>query len=90
MKSKYSVKDAIKSQEECKEKKDAPYYSVTEAIKAQEEYCKRNNVPFFAPQSGRCFSCGYNIFSEPYGYTVEYAKKKLVTGCPHCMTSFVD
>lgn len=65
-------------------------YDTNKAIKAQEEYCKKNNVPFFAPHSGRCYSCGYNIFTAPHGYTVEYASKKLITGCPHCMTSFVD
>ena len=65
-------------------------YNTQKAIKAQEDYCKNKNLPFFAPYNGRCYSCGQDIFEEPYGYTVEYAGSKLITGCPHCMVSFVE
>ena len=65
-------------------------YSTDEAIKAQEEYCEQRKVPHFAPYSGRCYSCGKDIYSAPYGYTVEYAKNRLITGCPYCRASYVD
>lgn len=65
-------------------------FDIEKAIQAQETYCKENHAPHFAPHSGKCFSCGNNIYSAPYGYTVEYAGQKLVTGCPICMASYCD
>lgn len=65
-------------------------YDAEESIKLQERYCKKNHVPFLIPRGGKCFSCGYNIFNEPYGFTVKHASAKHITGCPHCMTSFIE
>ena len=47
----------------------------------QWEYCKKHNLPFFAPADGKCFWCGMEI--EDNG-------KELLTGCPHCHTSWCD
>jgi uncharacterized protein with PIN domain len=77
-------------------------YNSSEAIKAQAQYCKDKQVPHFAPQSGRCWSCGQDIYStgrkkwagrfegESTGISVEKASRELVTGCPHCFRSYCD
>ena len=65
-------------------------YDPEQAIKAQEKYCREHGKPNFVPVRGKCFSCGYNIFKAPYGYSVEHAQSRLITGCPHCMTSFAE
>ncbi len=71
-------------------------YNVHEACVAQKEYCVKNEAPDFAPSNGRCWRCKQNIYEpikhETYvtGITVEYAKTKLVTGCPHCNRSYCD
>ena len=68
------------------------------AAKAQAQFCEDHELPLFAPDNGWCIACGRNIY-EPYtcrrgnetvtyGITVEYAGKKLITGCPFCHTSF--
>lgn len=71
-------------------------FDVTASCKAQSEYCKQINAPYFAPESGRCWKCGKNIYDphENHGYiqgiTVERAGSELITGCPHCNTTFCD
>lgn len=65
-------------------------YNVLEAALAQKNYCKRIGFAHpFAPESGNCYRCGQNIYDEN-GYSVELASRHLITGCPHCNTSFVD
>lgn len=75
----------------------AEYYNQFEAEKAQEDFCERNQAPLFAPRNGFCPRCAANIYSPYYwrggavsGYSVEYAGKHLITGCPHCRYSFID
>ncbi|WP_042370331.1 hypothetical protein [Bacteroides neonati] len=80
---------------ETKNLKQEPF-DVSEAINAQTEYCERTKAPFFAPRSGRCWKCGNNIYipiekhGRTTGVTVEKAGKELITGCPHCNTTFCD
>lgn len=62
---------------------------VKEKIKLQEEYQKRTHSPDFAPASGRCWSCGKQIYSKN-GISKEYAATRLVTGCPFCHRSYCD
>ena len=70
---------------------------------AQEEYCDRTGAPHFAPgfRNGyRCYRCGQNIYGGPrthlvtgrtsQGYSVEYARDHLITGCPFCHYSFCE
>ncbi len=42
----------------------AETYDISRATKVQEKYCAEKGYPHFAPQSGKCFSCGQNIYSE--------------------------
>lgn len=42
----------------------AETYDILKATKAQEKYCTEKGYPQFAPHSGKCFSCGQNIYSE--------------------------
>ncbi|WP_411955120.1 hypothetical protein ACKXGF_04990 [Alkalibacillus sp. S2W] len=80
-------------------------FDVVEASNAQKHYCNENNAPHFAPQSGRCWNCGSNIYEAKQkvmakgteyerevttGITVEEASNSLVTGCPHCNRSYCD
>lgn len=67
-------------------------FNPIKASNAQEEYCRRNNAPHFAPNANidyRCYHCGRNIYGRG-GWSVEYAAKHLVTGCPFCHYSFVE
>lgn len=64
-------------------------YDIVNACKAQYKYCEDHNVPHFAPSNGICWSCGQNIYSEK-GFSVEYAGKRLITGCPFCRRSYCD
>lgn len=54
---------------------------------AQAIYCKQNKLPHFAPEDGRCYSCGHNIYDT---ITAERAAKELITGCPKCHYSYCD
>ena len=75
-------------------------YNVTQALIAQENYCETKGCPHFAPYDGVCFSCHRQIYAPieheyrsqkwKSGYSVEYASSHLVTGCPHCSSSYVD
>jgi len=38
-------------------------YDVLAARTAQAKYCKETGAPHFAPESGKCWSCGKNIYS---------------------------
>ena len=75
-------------------------YNVHDSIKAQKE--KGNK---FVPKSGVCWRCKENIYKpvrkkilQPdmtfkdhvTGYTVEEARTKFISGCPHCNRSFVS
>lgn len=74
-----------------------PYFNPGKASAAQERYCETNERPLFAPASGYCPHCRWNIY-EPIistdgsysGINVEEAGQKLITGCPHCRWSFVE
>jgi hypothetical protein len=79
--------------------KMAETYDISRATKAQEKYCAEKGYPHFAPQSGKCFSCGQNIYSEKgrtrsrkewNGISVERASKELITGCPFCNRTYCD
>ena len=75
-------------------------YDILKAALAQKEYCKKYGFMLFAPESGCCYKCGINIYVSRVnpdlgvtittGISVEEAGKHLITGCPHCNTSFVD
>lgn len=74
-------------------------FNVTESKEAQAEYCNENKAPHFAPKSGVCWNCNKNIYEElPHKYhssimcgiSIEEAKSRLVTGCPHCNRSYCD
>ncbi len=73
-------------------------YDIPKSIEAQKKYCEDNKAPHFAPQNGRCWSCGNNIYAPkerqncgtPSGITVEKAGSELVTGCPHCYRTYCD
>lgn len=64
---------------------------------AQKRYCREKKLPAFFPAGGKCWVCRKNIF-YPYkradgtvtGISVEEARERLITGCPHCCASFVD
>lgn len=62
---------------------------IKECVKAQTEYTKRKKLPLFAPTNGRCEYCFSYIYGES-GYTIEDARERLITGCPHCCKSFCD
>lgn len=71
-------------------------FDVKLACEAQANFQKEKGYPDFAPKSGRCFSCGNNIYSQmdrgsyTTGISVQKASSELITGCPHCNRSFVD
>ena len=71
-------------------------FNVNEACKAQKTLCEENKYPDFAPSSGRCYSCGQNIYTQidhgthKTGISVERATRELITGCPHCHRSYCD
>ena len=73
-------------------------YNTALAVEAQNNFCEEHNLPNFAPGlDGKCYRCNcdiYRPFTHPdgsvTGITVEQAKSKLITGCPHCNYSFVE
>ena len=72
-------------------------FDPVKAAKAQAEYCEKNEMPNFASYNGTCWRCGRNIYlpingsgGKIFGYTVEEAGKRLITGCPHCNATFCD
>ena len=64
------------------------HYNGFAADEAQKEYCEKNKRPMFAPER-YCPTCHKEIYGMD-GYSVEYASKHLITGCPFCKTSFCD
>ena len=60
-----------------------------EKLFAQKAYCKETGLPFFAPNDGICYRCKKNIFSSDE-ITLDYARNKLITGCPYCCYSFCE
>lgn len=72
-------------------------YDAKVAAYLQYKHCADSGHLLFAPNDGRCYHCGRNIY-EPVkrkdgtetGITVEAAGKTVVTGCPHCNYSFCE
>lgn len=67
------------------------------AAKAQEAYCDEHEIPMFAPISGICPRCGYNIYlptndvrGSIHVISVESAGDHQITSCPHCRYSFCE
>ena len=66
---------------------------LNECAKKQREYCKSSGDPHFAPDSGRCWKCGKNVYQN---YEIDErihkgeSGEELVTGCPHCHRSYCD
>ena len=56
-------------------------------LDAQKQLCKDNNWPLLAPDDGRCWSCGKQIYE---GITLKRAKSDLITGCCWCHRSYCD
>lgn len=76
------VKLIEKSSKELQECKDAQY-----------KYCEETKFPHFAPMSGRCYSCGRNIYQNYIlGSRLSNGLNGVhhVTGCPHCHRSYCD
>ena len=77
-------------------------YNVAAARKAQTNYCDDHGLPHFAPFDGICYSCHQQIYAplehrNPYdgrktytGIPVDLAATTLITGCPHCSSSFCE
>ena len=74
-------------------------FDTVSAAKAQAAYCDKHEIPMFAPADGLCRSCYRNIYApslysaregQTYGISVEEAGSRLISGCPHCNTTFVD
>lgn len=59
-----------------------------DAMQEQQVFCKEHDFPMFVPESGRCFSCGFMIFSDER--MQQKAGEELITSCPRCKRSFVD
>lgn len=74
------------------------HFNVYSSRTAQEHYCKKNNYPYFAPESGICWKCNQQIYTEgknrmgnlSKGISVEKAGSELITGCPHCNWSYCE
>lgn len=72
-------------------------YKLHRASMAQKKYCETIGAPWFAPDR-QCYKCHLDIYADveapdgsiSHGYTEEYAKTHLITGCPHCHFSFVE
>lgn len=67
-------------------------YDPTEAAKQQDRFCEARGWPNFAATGtsfGRCPECHNNIYGAN-GYSVQYASRALITGCPYCGRSFTD
>lgn len=64
-------------------------YDTVVAAKRQEEFCINMKLPIFFPETGICWRCRNNIFSED-GFDIEYAKNTHITFCPFCHKSFLD
>lgn len=54
---------------------------------AQQKYAKEKKLPLFAPLSGKCWSCGRNIYNA---ISLEEASTRLITGCPYCHRTYCD
>ena len=59
--------------------------STSHKARAQAEYCRDNSLPHFAPGSGRCWSCGKQIYDR---IDFSQAANSLITGCPFCHRSY--
>ena len=58
---------------------DGKQFDVSESVKAQRRFCKENNYPHFAPNNGRCYRCGKQIY-EPVEHERRNWKTNEVTG----------
>lgn len=71
-------------------------YDPLAATVAQSRYCRERGIPHFAPKSGKCWKCGYNIYlpantaTESPAISVEQAGREHITGCPYCHWSFCE
>ncbi len=73
-------------------------YNTQKAYEAQWKYCQERGFPMFSPgPSGQCYRCGRDIYrriewpdGRVTGITVESARNRLITGCPHCNYSFCE
>lgn len=56
-------------------------------LQAQRDYCAYNGLPHFAPDNGRCWSCGKQIYGA---ISLEKSATQLITGCPYCHHSYCE
>jgi protein-arginine kinase activator protein McsA len=84
----------------------AEEFDVNQAVPAQREYCHTHGIALAAPITGVCGNCNQNIYIPQNkestfflsdvivkfttGITLEKARTKLVTSCPHCHQSFIQ
>jgi hypothetical protein len=84
--------EAIKPiQESFNQQKEDEKYDVEESINNQQSFCIAQGVPNFAPIDGIC-SCKRNIYLPlPIrGISTKKAASEHITGCPHCLKTFLD
>ena len=62
-------------------------HNIEKAKALQKKFCTLSGFPHFAPEDGICYKCGRQIYEK---ITTEEAESKLITGCPHCDSTFVD
>jgi hypothetical protein len=72
-------------------------FDVKKSCEAQKALIEKNDYPFFPGRDGECYACGKNIYTEikhEGGYTsgvdLHKASTELITGCPHCHTSYCE
>lgn len=77
-------------------------YDIAASCRAQADYCEDHNIPHFAPFDGVCYSCHQQIYAKlehinPYnghksftGIPTELAATTLISGCPHCSSSYCE
>lgn len=66
--------------------KDIVRVSSLHKYNLQKKYCKEHKVPFFSNMIN-CYHCHNDIWTN---ISEEKAKTDIVTGCPHCHTSFCE
>jgi len=72
-------------------------FDIAKSCEAQTKLCVEKDYPHFAPMDGRCYACHRNIYAEidngngyKSGHSFEKASTGLITGCPHCHTSYCE
>lgn len=61
---------------------------IQQDIKNQKALCDSKKLIHFAPDNGKCFRCGSNIYQDFRANGRNGAE--YITGCPHCHYSFCD